>query len=58
MVFDRWIDGSILWRASFCLFLFSATDLRNIVGSDLEQSEIDEIFKQFDINGDGEIDFA
>lgn len=34
-----------------------ATDLRNIVGSDLRQDEIDEIFKQFDLNSDGEIDF-
>eukprot|EP00752_Nemacystus_decipiens_P008847 g7895.t1 len=35
-----------------------ATDLRNIVGSDLGQDEIDEIFKQFDLNSDGEIDFG
>ncbi|CAM9925341.1 unnamed protein product [Ectocarpus sp. 13 AM-2016] len=36
----------------------SATDLRNIVGSDLGQEGIDEIFKEFDLNKDGEIDFG
>lgn len=40
-----------------CRLLGPATDLRNIVGSDLGQDEIDEIFKQFDLNSDGEIDF-
>ncbi|CAM9143785.1 unnamed protein product [Ectocarpus sp. 12 AP-2014] len=35
-----------------------ATDLRNIVGSDLGQEGIDEIFKEFDLNKDGEIDFG
>ncbi|CAM9623497.1 unnamed protein product, partial [Scytosiphon promiscuus] len=35
-----------------------ATDLRNIVGSDLGQEGIDAIFKEFDLNRDGEIDFG
>ncbi|CAN0076719.1 unnamed protein product [Pylaiella littoralis] len=35
-----------------------STDLRNIVGSDLGQEGIDEIFTLFDLNRDGEIDFS
>lgn len=47
----------------FCfLFVLSlcvpaATDLKLIVGSDMGQEAIDKIFKEFDLNQDGEIDF-
>lgn len=57
--FDRSLNTSHVRVACLpiCRLLGPATDLRNIVGSDLRQDEIDEIFKQFDLNSDGEIDF-
>ena len=47
---------------TFFLFCFAtlrlaANDLKLIVGSDMGQEAIDKIFKEFDLNHDGEIDF-